>query len=158
MPFAGKLASEFLINVAADKLYKIFKHECFNLPTISPKFIKQVRVHEGDWDTHGHGSIKIWNYTTLEGKNEVLKEQVEFDDEKLMVIKTGLEGDAFRYYKGIKFIYQVVPKDQNLSLLTLAIEYEKLDDSLPHPYRYIDLLISMMKDMESHLKCKPSMS
>lgn len=77
---------------------------------------------------------------------------MELDDEKLMVTKIAVEGDAFQYYKGIKFIYQIVPKGRNLSLLTLAIEYEKLDDSLPHPYRYIDLLISMMKDMESHLK------
>lgn len=75
-----------------------------------------------------------------------------FDDEKQMVTKIGLEGDAFHHYKGIKFIYQIVPKGRNLSLLTLTIEYEKLDDSSPHPYAYIDLLISMMKDMESHLK------
>ncbi|XP_038893022.1 MLP-like protein 328 [Benincasa hispida] len=152
MPLSGKLVCEFDINVAAEMFYKMFKKESFHLPTISPKFIKQVEVHGGDWDSHGHGSIKIWNYITPDGEAGVLKEQVEFNDEKLMVTKIGLEGDVLNYYKTIKFIYKVVPKDQKLSLIILTIEYEKLNHSSPYPYKYMDTIIGLTKDIESHLK------
>lgn len=76
---------------------------------------------------------------------------MEFDDEKLMVKKIGLEGDALDHYKTIKFVYQVVPKSRKHSLLILTVEYEKLDDDSPHPYKYIDIMIGMTKDMESHM-------
>lgn len=63
MSLVGKLVSEIEINASAEKFYKFFKDEAFNVPKISSKIVQQVEVHEGDWDTHGHGSIKIWNYT-----------------------------------------------------------------------------------------------
>lgn len=62
MSLCGKLVSELPINASAEKCYKIFKDNCKHMPNITPKFIQQVDVHDGDWDTHGHGSIKIWNY------------------------------------------------------------------------------------------------
>ena len=62
MSLGGKLVSELPVNASAEKCYKIFKDNCKHMPNITPKFIQQVDVHDGDWDTHGHGSIKIWNY------------------------------------------------------------------------------------------------
>lgn len=76
---------------------------------------------------------------------------MEFDDEKLMVKKIGLEGDALDHYKTIKFVYQVVPRSRKHSLLILTVEYEKLDNDSPYPYKYIDIMIGMTKDMESHM-------
>ena len=63
MALAGKLVSEVKINVAAEKYYKIWKHEVSHVPKICPKYIQKVEVHEGDWDSHGHGSVKIWHYS-----------------------------------------------------------------------------------------------
>ncbi|XP_038876398.1 MLP-like protein 328 [Benincasa hispida] len=151
MSLVGKFVSELEINAPAHKYYGVFKDKVSHLPNISPTIFQSVEVHEGDWDTHGHGSIKIWNYT-IDGKTEVFKEQVEFDDEKLAVTLIGLEGDVFEHYKVFKGIYQVVPKGPEHSLAILTLEYEKLDDGSPYPYKYLDLMNNITKDIESHLK------
>ena len=83
-----------------------------------------------------------------------MKEQVEFDDVNRKVTLIGLEGSAFKYYKKFIPIYQFVPKgdDPNHCLAILTIEYEKLNHSSPYPYKYIEIMNGMTKDMESHLK------
>ena len=63
MSLIGKLVSELEINAPAEKFYKIFKHQCFHVPNITPKFIQQVEIHDANWDDHDHGSIKTWYYT-----------------------------------------------------------------------------------------------
>ncbi|XP_022150050.1 MLP-like protein 328 [Momordica charantia] len=151
MSLVGKLVSELEINAPAEKYYKLFKDEAFHVPKVSPKIIQQVEVHEGDWDTHGHGSIKIWKYS-VDGKDEVFKERVEFDDKNLSVTLIGLEGDVFKHYKTFNAIYKVVPKSPEHSLAVLTLEYEKLDDGSPYPYQYLDLMNGITKDIESHLK------
>ncbi|XP_022158648.1 MLP-like protein 328 [Momordica charantia] len=149
---AGKLVSEIEINAIAEKYYKVFKYQSFNLPNISPKFIQRVEVQGGDWDSHGHGSVQIWNYTTPDCEAEVYKDRVEFDDEKLAMIMIGFEGDVFNLYKTFNATYQAVPKSPNYCLAILSIEYEKLNDSAPYPYKYLDIMNGVTKDIESYLK------
>ena len=62
MALVGKLVNQIEIKTSAEKYYKLFKHHIHHLPDITPIF-QQVTVHDGDWDSHGHGSIKVWNYT-----------------------------------------------------------------------------------------------
>lgn len=69
MSLAGKLVSELELNVSADKYYNVFKDKVCHIPNISD-IINKVEVHEGDWDNHGHGSIKIWNYTVGKSIND----------------------------------------------------------------------------------------
>ena len=63
MSLVGKLVSELEINIPAEKYYKVFKDQCFHVPKITPKIIQHVEIHDGDWDSHDHGSIKTWHYT-----------------------------------------------------------------------------------------------
>ena len=86
-----------------------------------------------------------------DGKAEVFKEQVEFHDDKLLIILVGLEGDVFNHYKSFKPAYQVVPKGPNHCQAILTIEYEKLNDGSSYPYKYIDLMNGITKDIESHM-------
>ncbi|XP_023519484.1 MLP-like protein 328 [Cucurbita pepo subsp. pepo] len=151
MSLAGKLVSEIEINVAAEKYYKVFKDQPFNVPNISPKLVQQVELDEGDWDNHGHGSVKTWKYT-VDGKPEVFKEKAEFDDEKFTIIMNGLQGDVFEHYKTFKIIYQAVPKGPEHSLVVLSVEYEKLDDEIPYPYKYLHAMACVTKDIEPYLK------
>ncbi|XP_038892957.1 MLP-like protein 328 [Benincasa hispida] len=151
MSLPGKLVSEVEINASAEKCYKIFKDQLFHFPIISPKFIKQVDVHDGDWDTHGHGSTKSWNYHA-DGKVEVFKERVEFDDENLKTVLVGLDGDPFNHYEIFTPSYQFVPKGPNHCLAIITLEYKKLDDDGPNPYKYIKIMDGIIKDVESHLK------
>lgn len=70
MSLIGKLVSELEINVAAEKYYRVFKEKAFHVPTISPGIFQQVEVHDGDWDDHGHGSVKTWKYTLGKYSND----------------------------------------------------------------------------------------
>lgn len=81
-----------------------------------------------------------------------MKEQVEFDDEKFAMTAIGLEGDVFDHYKTFNVTYQVVPKGPEHSLAVLTLEYEKLDDESPYPYKHLDLMNRITNDIESHLK------
>nr|CAD33533.1 major latex protein homologue [Datisca glomerata] len=136
MVLAGKLEAEIDINAPADKYYRIFKGQAHHVPNISPGIIQEVNVHEGDWDTHG--SIKIWNYT-VDGKTEVFKERVEFDDEKRAATLTGVEGSTvLNHSKTFKGTYQVTPKG-NGSLAKLTLVYEKVKEDVPDPVKYLAL-------------------
>lgn len=85
-------------------------------------------------------SFLFYRVIWWDGKFEVLKEQVEFDDEKLMLVQIGFEGNVFDHYKVFKMTYQVVPKNLEHSTTIMTLEYEKLDDGSPYPYKYLDLM------------------
>ena len=76
---------------------------------------------------------------------------MEFDDEKLAVTLVGLEGDVFEHYKTFKATHLVVSKGPEHSSVVLTLEYEKLGDGSPYPYKYLDLMNNLAKDIESHL-------
>ncbi|XP_022996668.1 MLP-like protein 328 [Cucurbita maxima] len=151
MALAGKLVSEVKINVAAEKYYKIWKDEVSRVPKICPKYIQKVEVHEGDWDCHGHGSVKIWHYS-IDGKAGFFKERVEFDDKNMAMLLIGLDGDMFEHYKSFKATYKVVPKGPNHCLAVMILKYEKLRADCPSPYKYIDLMNGLTKSIESYLQ------
>ena len=67
------------------------------------------------------------------------------------MVLVGMEGDVFNYYKSYKSTFQVVPKDDNHCQAVMTIEYEKIDDASPYPYKYIHLMNTVTKDIESHL-------
>ncbi|KGN49616.1 MLP-like protein 328 [Cucumis sativus] len=150
MALVGKLVNQIEIKTSAEKYYKLFKHHIHHLPDITPIF-QQVTVHDGDWDSHGHGSIKVWNYT-VDGKAEVFKERVVYDDKNFAVTVVGIEGDVFNHYKSFQGTYQVVPKDSKHCFAVLTVEYEKLDHSCPDPNKYLVLMTNVSKDIESFLK------
>ncbi|XP_022987080.1 MLP-like protein 34 [Cucurbita maxima] len=151
MSLVGKLESEIEVHAPAHRFYRFFKHEISHVVNVCPKLIQKIKVHNGDWKDHCHGSIKVWNYV-VEDKAEVLKERVEFDDKNLVVCMIGLEGDVFEHYKVFKATFQFVPKGPNRSAVILILEYEKLHDGPPYPHKYHDAMHKFAKDIESHLK------
>lgn len=74
-----------------------------------------------------------------------------FDDEKYAMTVIGLEGDVFEHYKSFKATYQVVPRGPKHSLAVLTLEYEKRHPNSPYPYKYINLMNNVTKDMEFFL-------
>ncbi|KAJ0095788.1 hypothetical protein Patl1_15424 [Pistacia atlantica] len=145
----GKVEKEVEIHAPAEKFYKLWKSECFHLPTASPSNIQGVEVHEGDWESAG--SIKIWKYT-VEGRAETFKEKIEADDEHMTVTLHGIEGDIFKNFKFWKPVFKVAPKQQGSgSVATLSIEYEKRNKDVPDPVAYVDFMASMTRDVASHI-------
>ncbi|KAJ9166956.1 hypothetical protein P3X46_021645 [Hevea brasiliensis] len=126
-----------------EKFLNLLKEQAHQVPNHSPTNIQGVHVHEGDWVTPG--SIKVWNYT-IDGRAEVFKEKIELDEKKVLTI-TDLEGDVFKIYKVYTAIWELTPRGQG-SFAKLTLEYEKLNDNVPVPHKYIDLVISMTKDID----------
>ena len=58
----GKVETEIELKCSADQYYDIWKTP-HHVPHAAGDHIQGVDMHEGDWDSHGHGSIKIWQYT-----------------------------------------------------------------------------------------------
>ena len=88
--------------------------------------------------------IFLW---TIEGKSEVFKEKVEYDDENRSATLIGIDGDVMQEYKSYKCTFQVVPKGTG-SLAKLTIEYEKLSDDVPAPDKYITLMVNVTKGID----------
>ncbi|XP_030529106.1 MLP-like protein 328 [Rhodamnia argentea] len=143
----GKLEAEVDLKSPADKFFKVWRSETHKLPTATSKNIQGVKVHEGDWDQHG--AIKIWNYT-VDGKSEVFKEKVEFDDDNMSFTLHGTEGHVFDAWKVFKPACKLVPKEQG-SVAKLSIEYEKYKASDPNPDKYMAFFIDMTKDIDAHV-------
>jgi hypothetical protein len=92
----------------------------------------------------------IFSFVTTEGEVEVMKEKVELDDEKKLVILTALEGHCLNLYKNYKIIFQVTPKTEGGSV-KITLEYEKLNENIPPPNKYLDLVVNLVKDLDAHI-------
>ncbi|XP_021823272.1 MLP-like protein 28 [Prunus avium] len=145
-PLKGKVETEIEIKAPAEKFYNIFKSRAHHVPNISSGSIQGVQVHEGDWETHG--SIKSWNYSVGDEVG-VFKEKVEYNDENKSITLNGVEGDVFRYFKSFKPVYQFTQKDEG-STATLSIAYEKLNDNVAAPDKYVGLMVNIVKDLDAH--------
>lgn len=86
----------------------------------------------------------------IDGKQEVFKEKVVVDEEKNTLALTGLEGDVMTRYKIFNPTYHLTPKDDG-SLARLIIEYEKLNENIPVPDKYMDFMITVTKDIDASL-------
>ncbi|EEF37413.1 MLP-like protein 328 [Ricinus communis] len=143
----GQLEVEVEIKSSAEKFFNFWKVQPHQVPNHTPSNIQAVHVHEGDWETPG--SIRIWHYT-VEGKPGKLKERAELDEENKIVKLIGLEGDVFEHYKVYNPIWHPKPKNEG-SLVTVAIEYEKRNSSVPVPQIYVDFMVNMTKEIDEAL-------
>ncbi|KAJ4709984.1 MLP-like protein 28 [Melia azedarach] len=149
MALTGKLETQIEIKTPAEKFYKTWKAQCHNLPNATPDNMHAVEVHHGDWESDG--SIKVWNYS-VGGRKETYKEIIETNDETRSVALVGLEGDVFKHYKSWKPIITATPKaDGSGSVLTLTLEYEKLNEDVPVPHEYLDFMVRINKDLGEYL-------
>ncbi|XVF43616.1 hypothetical protein PTKIN_Ptkin02bG0054500 [Pterospermum kingtungense] len=148
MALTGKIEAQVEFQCPADKLFSVFRSETHKIPNVASDKIHTVEVHEGDWETHG--SVKLWKYT-CEGKAEFLKEKVLVDDANKTVTFTGLEGHIMEEFKSYKAMLGFTPKSDGGGLVKITLEYEKLNENIPGPDRYLQILVNLTKDLEAHL-------
>ncbi|OWM83063.1 hypothetical protein CDL15_Pgr011745 [Punica granatum] len=93
----------------------------------------------------------LTNYASecVDGKSGVFKEKVEFDDASMTITLHGIEGDVYNEYKVYRPICKVVPKNRG-SVAKLVIEYERVNEDAPIPNKFMDLFVSMTKDIDAH--------
>ncbi|XP_021642474.2 MLP-like protein 329 [Hevea brasiliensis] len=143
---ADKLEADVELNAPADNFYKIFYSQAHHVPNASDS-IHAVEVHEGDWETPG--SAKLWKYT-LEGNPEYFKEKADVDEANKTITFTAVEGHVLEQYKSYKAILRVIPTGDG-GLVKICVEYEKLKADDPPPSKYLDILVSVVKDVDAHL-------
>ncbi|CAN1747896.1 MLP-like protein 328 [Linum perenne] len=147
---SGKVEAEAELKAPPAKLYNVLRKAAHEIPGHTPSKIQAIKMHDGDWESHGHDTIKIWHYT-FEGKEEMLKERVEFDDEKKTMGPISIEGDLMKLYKVYKGIFEFTSKANGEGVAKVSIEYEKLDPSFPPPTNYLDYVVSFVKDIDASL-------
>lgn len=189
MGLSGKVSAEVELKSPADKYYKVWRSETHKMPDITSTRIQGIKLHEGNWDTHG--SVKVWDYTIgmyhntvlvallpynnnnnitkdqwrsssfflffffifivdTDGKKEIFKEKVLFDDANLSFELHGVEGHMFDYYKVFKPTCKLIPKARG-SLAKLTIEYEKYEEGGPIPDNYMTFFSGLIKDTDDHV-------
>ncbi|KAL3370004.1 hypothetical protein AABB24_007168 [Solanum stoloniferum] len=86
----------------------------------------------------------------IDGKEKVSKNIIEAIDEEKKLVKFKVTGgDILEEYKSCSFTVHVETKDEN-NLVTWIAEYEKKNENMPDPHTYMELLLNMSKDIETH--------
>ncbi|KAL7240221.1 hypothetical protein ACSBR2_005980 [Camellia fascicularis] len=148
MDLGGKMEGEVEIKCDADELFQICSgKKAHTVPNLSPDKVSKLDLHEGEWGDHG--SIKVWTYVT-EGKVETFKEKVTIDEENKTVHLTTVEGHCLDLYKRYNIIYQIIHKGET-NVLKITMEYEKRNEDVPPPQKYMDFIIDLVKDLDAKL-------
>ncbi|KAG7626661.1 Bet v I/Major latex protein [Arabidopsis thaliana x Arabidopsis arenosa] len=149
MATSGTYVTEVPLKGTVEKHFKRYRNENYLFPDTIGHHIQSVTVHDGEWDTQG--GIKIWNYTLGDGKEEVFKERREIDDDNKIVKVVGLEGHVMEQFKVYEIDFQFIPKSEEDCVCKITMIWEKRNDDFPEPSSYMQLLKSMVIDMEDHV-------
>ncbi|KAK7407500.1 hypothetical protein VNO78_09453 [Psophocarpus tetragonolobus] len=127
-----------------EKFYNFLKSQNQCIPNnVHSEKVHGVEVHEGNWNTSG--SVKLWKYI-IEGKEEMFKEKVIMDEANKIITYVAVGGNALELYKSYRAILKV-----EKGILKLRIEYEKLNDNIPHPKKYQQFFVNIVKDIDANL-------
>lgn len=143
------------IKASASKFYEIFRSKGYLLPKICPNIIKDLQVLKGDGSSVG--SIKQWTYVAAGNFSEVSKETVESIDEKNKSIAfRTVEGEITKHYKSFKATVQVTPRGDgcsrnNSSSVKWNIEYEKQNEAVPAPNKYLNFVVILTNNVDAYL-------
>ena len=96
----------------------------------------------------------LFSFEPTEGNVETFKEKVEVDDANKKVTLTALKGHCLDLYKTYKVIYQVVPKSE-VGSVKVTIEYEKLNENVPPPTKYIDFIVNLLSFLACFTRVPP---
>ncbi|KAK6134203.1 hypothetical protein DH2020_032059 [Rehmannia glutinosa] len=153
MGLKGKLISAMDIKSDGDVFHELFREKPHHVSGMSPDHVQNCDLHEGEWGKVG--SIICWNYTH-DGKKEVAKDIIEaIDEEKKLVTFKIIEGDLMQLYKTFVVTVHVDTSGED-NLVTWTVEYEKLSENVPHPHTFMDLLLKITKDIETHHISNPN--
>ncbi|XP_062109601.1 MLP-like protein 28 [Humulus lupulus] len=146
----AKLEVQLEIKSSAEKFFEIFSCKQHLIPKMCPEIIKDIKVIKGDWKSVG--SIKEWSY--IAGSAETSKEMVEEIDEKNKSITFKIiDGEMTKYYKNVKStIHATENIGQKLgSSVKWTLQYEKMNDNIPDPTKYAELISVFIKTADAYL-------
>ncbi|KAJ8424332.1 hypothetical protein Cgig2_029023 [Carnegiea gigantea] len=144
-----RLEGEIEIRVAGgDAFHEIFLSRPHHISNVNPEFVQDCELHEGSFGKQG--SKICWRYT-LDGQALLAKAILELIDEENKMIRFNvIEGDLLKEYKYFVATYQVIPEDEEKSLVKWTFEYEKLHPGIPEPTNLMDALVRLAKEIDDH--------
>ena len=89
--------------------------------------------------------MKLFGCT--DGKEEEFKERVEVDEENKTITYTALGGNLMELYKSYRFIV----KAETNGTVKFRIEYEKINEEVPPPHKYLQFSTNIFKEIEHKL-------
>ncbi|KAK4263973.1 hypothetical protein QN277_029317 [Acacia crassicarpa] len=152
MALTGKLEVENETPIPASEFFQIFTKKLDNLQNITDH-IHEAELHEGE-DWHNIGSVKQWTLT-VGGKVVKFNEKIEaYDEENKLVTFNLFEGDIQEQYKSLKITLKVTDKVGGRgrgrgAVAKWIVEYEKLNQGIPDPTAYVDLVTNIGKDVSA---------
>ncbi|XP_059446617.1 MLP-like protein 28 [Corylus avellana] len=93
-------------------------------------------------------------YNLLKGKIQHLS-TISSDQKKTIssdksLTFTALEGDLLAHYKSYKATVKITPKPEGC-LVKVTVDYEKLNEDVPAPDKYLDFVVNVVKDIDAHI-------
>ncbi|KAI9079821.1 hypothetical protein K1719_038231 [Acacia pycnantha] len=148
MALKGKLEVENETPIPASEFFHTFTKKLDNLQNITDH-VHEAELHEGE-DWHSIGSVKQWTLT-VGGKVVKFKEKIEaYDEENNLVTFDLFEGEIQEQYKSLKITLKVTDKEgSGGGVAKWIVEYEKLNEGIPDPTAYVDLVTNIGKDVRA---------
>ncbi|KAL3644705.1 hypothetical protein CASFOL_009885 [Castilleja foliolosa] len=155
MGLSGKLVSQISIKSDGNAFHELFRYNTHKISAICPEKVEKVELERGQWGSVG--SVINWHFTH-DGKKKFAKEIVEaVDEKKKSVTFNVIGGDLMEAYKTFKIIVDVQTKcEQEDSLVTWTVVYEKMNAAVPDPHSIVDLGINVTKDIERNHMLVPN--
>ncbi|XP_071714584.1 kirola-like [Rutidosis leptorrhynchoides] len=151
MALTGQLIGQVEINSHADLVHDLLRYKPHDIPSICPHSVYRFDLISGE--IGAVGSIICWTYPH-EGKTKVTKELIEeVDETNHKIVFKLIEGDLLDVYKAFTITFHVEPKEGK-QLVTWTFDFEKQNPSVPDPITVMDLLCSIIKDMDAHTHSK----
>ncbi|KAI3502131.1 hypothetical protein L1887_30162 [Cichorium endivia] len=152
MATTGKIAREVEFKADVNLVYDIYKNKPNNSAIIAPDKVQGCDLVAGQWGASG--SIILWHFIH-DGKVETAKEIIEeVDDVAHKIVFKVIEGDVLEVYN--PFIITVKTEDMgDKKLVIWTLDYEKVNESIPDPTPYLDLLCSVVGDLDAYFLKQP---
>ncbi|OVA01730.1 Bet v I domain [Macleaya cordata] len=149
-----KLEHDIELKCSAYKFYGMFTLNVTQLPKYLPKIYDSIKVIEGDGTSVG--TVRLWKYA-LEGSHLSVKERTTTSVNKetggSSITFNTFEGEVMNSFKTFVVKLAVTPKgtDGNKCLVKWCLEFEKVNEEVPTPTAYINLLDRISKELAPQL-------
>ncbi len=146
MSLSGKKVAQIAIKSNLDVFHQLWMHKPHHIKHLSPDLVHACEVHEGEFGRVG--SVISWKYVH-DGKIRFSKQIItEINEEKKLISFKNIEGDLLEIYKYVQITLHVETSGDD-NLVTWTVEYEKLNESVPDPDTLMEMLINVIKDIET---------
>ncbi|GKA56672.1 Bet v I domain-containing protein [Tanacetum coccineum] len=148
MALTERLVKKTSITCRGNLLHDIYKHKPYNVAAIAPDKVQGCDLISGEWGAPG--SVISWRFFH-DGKVHTAKEIIEeVDDENHKIVFKVIEGEILQAYKTFIITFHIEEMGDK-QLIIWTIDFEKVNEGIPDPTIYLDLLGACIEDMDAHM-------